>query len=240
MLGAWGRPVQLIERLSGANRNETWAVRLGGRRYAARAGKRPVAALEWEIRLLDHLRAAGMLVPTALPTPDGRRHVRGVVMFTWLEGHPPAGEGDWWQVAAELRRLHNLTSTWPQRPGFRSTRELLVEARGGDVRLDRMPEEAVARIRAAWQDIAEEPQSVVHGDPGAGNVVIHNGQAGLVDWDEARIDASILDLADLPLDLTDEIGAERLTRARRAANAWEAANAWFLEPGYARRRLQGV
>lgn len=144
------------------------------------------------------------------------------------------------RVSAELKRLHNLTRAWPQRPAFRSTRELLIERRGGDVRLDRMPREVVARVRDAWREIAGERQSVVHGDPGAGNVVIHGGQAGLLDWDEARVDASILDLADLPLGLAGEIGAERLTRARRAANAWEAANAWFLEPAYARRRLEGV
>lgn len=63
------------------------------------------------------------------------------------------------------------------------------------------------------------------------------GRAGFLDWDEARVDASILDLADLPLDLSAQLGVERLARARRAADAWEAANSWLLEPEYARRRL---
>lgn len=99
-LGAWGRPVQILERLARANRNEIWAVRVDGRRYAACVSERPIAALEWEIRLLDHLHSAGMLVPTALPTPDGRRRVGGVVVLTWLEGDPPAGEA----VCAGCRR----------------------------------------------------------------------------------------------------------------------------------------
>jgi hypothetical protein len=48
---------------------------------------------------------------------------------------------------------------------------------------------------------------------------------------------SLLDLADLPLDLSGEIDPARLEQARRAADAWEAANGWVAEPEYARRRL---
>ena len=57
-----------------------------------------------------------------------------------------------------------------------------------------------------------------------------------IDWDECRVDASILDLADLP-HAEARIDSDRLARARAAANAWEAANSWLLEPEYARRRL---
>jgi aminoglycoside phosphotransferase (APT) family kinase protein len=140
-------------------------------------------------------------------------------------------------VARGLTRLHELTRYWSQRPGFRSTRELLAEDAGGDVHLDLMPEDSVARVREAWAAIADEPTSVVHGDPGASNIRIRDGRAGLLDWDEARVDASALDLAYLPVDLAGELGMERLARARRAAGAWEAANSWLLEPEYARRRL---
>ncbi len=212
-------------------------VHIGGHRYAARLSKRSAPALEWEIELLDFLRGAGMLVPDVLPALDGRRQVGGVVMYGWLEGRPPETEDDWRLVLSELSRVHELTRHWPQRPGFRSTRQLLIEDAGGDVRLGLMPPEAVARIRGAWDAIADEPTSVVHGDPGASNVRIRDGRAGFLDWDEARVDASVLDLADLPLDVVGEVGAERLAKARRAADAWEAANAWILEPGYARQRL---
>ncbi len=168
---------------------------------------------------------------------DGRRQAEGLVVYGWLEGDPPNWERDWMLVAEELRRLHELTRDWPQRLGFRSTRELLAEDAGGDVHLDLMPEEVVVRIRGAWKAIADEPTSVVHGDPGPSNVRIQDGRAGFLDWDEARVDASVLDLADLPLDPGGDVGTERLAKARRAADAWEAASAWILEPGYARQRL---
>jgi Ser/Thr protein kinase RdoA (MazF antagonist) len=107
-----------------------------------------------------------------------------------------------------------------------------------------MPPDAVARCRAAWQPLANEPRSVIHGDPGADNIRIASGGVGLLDWDEARVDAAILDLAQLPVDLPagapawlGPLTAERLAAARTAADAWEAANAWLVEPAYARRRL---
>jgi Ser/Thr protein kinase RdoA (MazF antagonist) len=140
-------------------------------------------------------------------------------------------------VARELGRLHDLTRDWPQRPAFKSTRELLRKDTGGDALLDLMPAEAVARMRAAWGALSGEPISVVQGDPQAGNIRIEGGRAGFLDWDEARVDASVLDLADLPLDMAASLGAERLERARRAADAWEAASSWLMEPEYARRRL---
>lgn len=236
-LPPWGATAHVEARLAGGNRNVVWAVRVHGVRYAARTSDRPAPALEWEIALLDHLRDCGMRVPTALRTLDGRAHADGFVLWTWVEGDAPASEDDWRLVAAELDLLRRLTREWAQRPGFRSTRELLRLPAGGDVRLDRMPRDAVTRIRDAWRACRDEPVSVVHGDPGRSNVRIHGKRAGLIDWDEARADASLLDLAALPLDLAPVLGAERLSRRRRAASAWEAANAWLAEPEYARRRL---
>jgi hypothetical protein len=58
---------------------------------------------------------------------------------------------------------------------------------------------------------------------------------GLLDWDEARVDYTCLDLAELPIE--GLLPAARLTAARRAVTAWEAASGWLLEPAYARRRL---
>ncbi len=236
-LSAWGPSARVEGRLGGGNRGAVWAVRVGDRRYAARLSARTPGALEWEVELLDFLRGAGMLVPEVLPTSGGRRHVDGLVLYGWLEGDPPSCERDWVLVARELRRLHGLTRGWRQRPDFRSTRELLAEDAGGDVHLDLMPEEWMARVREAWTTISDEPTSVVHGDPGAANIRIRGGRVGLLDWDEARVDASVLDLAGLPLELAGTLGADRLGRARRAADAWEAANSWLLEPEYARRRL---
>jgi Ser/Thr protein kinase RdoA (MazF antagonist) len=236
-LARWGATAHVEARLAGGNRNAVWAVRVHGVRYAARLSSRPVPAVEWEIALLDQLRECGMRVPTALRTLDGRAHADGLVLWTWMEGDAPASEADWRLVAAELDILHRLTRGWPQRPGFRSIRELIERATGGDVRLDLMPPATVRRVRDAWRPLVGEPFSVVHGDPGRSNVRIYGKRAALIDWDEARVDASVLDLAALPLDLAPVLGAERLSRARRAVTAWEVANAWLAEPEYARHRL---
>ncbi|HEY0453457.1 phosphotransferase [Actinophytocola sp.] len=145
-----------------------------------------------------------------------------------MAGREP-GAGDWPAVARELRRLHSLTAGWPQRPGFRSTTELLTADRGGDVDLTAMPADAVAACRRAWAALGG-PHSVVHGDPCAANVRMSAAGIGLLDWDEARVDHPALDLADLP-DLPGD-GV-----AKSAVNAWEAAAGWRLEPAYARSRL---
>jgi Ser/Thr protein kinase RdoA (MazF antagonist) len=238
MLRAWSEAAVVEGRLGGGHRNTMWAVRVGGRRYAARLSTRPEAALDWEIALLDHLRTAGMVVPEILPARDGRARVEGLVLFGWLEGEPPSTERDWRLAADELDRLHALTRGWPQRPAFRSSQDLLAADRGGDARLDLMPADVVERVRRAWHGLSGEPMSVVHGDPGGGNIRMQGARAGLIDWDEARVDVSLLDLAALPAGLALPVDAARLVCARRAAVAWEVANGWVVEPTYARRRLR--
>ena len=105
------------------------------------------------------------------------------------------------------------------------------------MRLDLMPGDVVQRVRDAWRALAGEPQSVIHGDPAANNVLLEGGRGELIDWDEARVDVSILDLAALPVNRMPSVGRQRLALARRAAVAWEVANVWVAEPAYARRRL---
>jgi hypothetical protein len=100
-----------------------------------------------------------------------------------------------------------------------------------------MPSQVVASCRAAWAALGDEPIAVVHGDPGPRNLLVCREGVGFVDWDEARVDATILDFADLPLDLTKRFAPERVAQAKRAADAWEVASAWLIEPTYARQRL---
>ncbi len=231
-LAHWGQPA-IIRPLSGGNRNLVVEIRLGNQRLAARRSPRPPASLDWECALLDHLASHGLRVPVAVPALDGRRHIDGVMVQTWLDGAPPA-PADWPSVAATLRRLHLLTEGWPQRPGFASTIDLLTAQRGGDVDLSAMPADAVGACRLAWTGLIGAPQAVVHGDPGPANIRISDSGAGLLDWDEARVDCVDLDLAELP---GSYLPPERLTIARTAATAWEAANGWIVEPSYARRQL---
>lgn len=233
-LQAWGPRASVTERLSGA-RNEVWAVRLDGRRYAARLSKRAAASIEWELRLLRHLDAAGLNVPVPQPACNDRQQVDGLVLFSWIEGEPPATPEEWRAVADTLTYLHRVTRDWPQRPGFRPVTDLVDHDASGDAHLDRMPPELVSRLRAIWSALAGERLSVVRGDPGAGNIRIQRGNVGLLDWDEAHVDVSLLDISPLPPRLSGAADEGRMQRGRRAAIAWEIANAWLVEPRYARR-----
>jgi Ser/Thr protein kinase RdoA (MazF antagonist) len=233
LLAAWG-PLEVVGALGGGNRNLVAEGRLGARRVVVRRSRRPPASLAWEADLLDHLARNAMRVPAVVPALDGRRHIDGVMVQTWLDGRPPE-PADWPAVTAFLRRLHQVTATWPQRPGFASTRDLLTTDQGGDVDLSAMPADAVADCRRAWARLDGSPQAVVHGDPGAANIRISPAGAGLLDWDEARVDYTDLDLAELP---GSELLLPRLTLAREAATAWEAANGWIIEPAYARHQLE--
>jgi Ser/Thr protein kinase RdoA (MazF antagonist) len=232
-LAAWRQP-EVIGPLGGGNRNLLLEIRLGGRRLVARTSRRDPAGLDWELGLLDHLARSGLRVPETVPAADGRRHVDSVTVQAWLDGMPPAA-ADWPAVSAALRRLHALTSGWPQRPGSASTRQLLTADRGGDADLSAMPPDAAAACRSAWARLAGTPEAVVHGDPGPGNIRVSSDGIGLLDWDEARVDYTDLDLADLP---GSDLSPVRLDAAWRAVTAWEAASGWMIEPGYARRQLE--
>ena len=115
---------------------------------------------------------------------------------SWKHGLLPAVSSS--AVTAFLRRLHKMTAAWPQRPGSASTSDLLTADRGGDVDLSAMPADAVTDCCRAWARLDGSPQAVVHGDPGAANIRISTDGAGLLDWDEARVDYTDLDLAELP------------------------------------------
>jgi Ser/Thr protein kinase RdoA (MazF antagonist) len=235
-LRPWGSDATVVGPLEGGARNQVVAVVLDRRPAVARRSVRPAPSLDWELDLLDHLAGHGMTVPVAVPTRDGRRHAGGVVVQRRLAGRHPETAADWALVAAELRRLHGLTTGWPQRPGFASSLDLLDRDRGGDVRLDLLPPEGVRVCRAAWRPLAGQPLTVVHGDPGAGNFLLDGDAVGVVDWDESRVDVPLLDLAWLPPDVPVEAPLPRRT-LETAALAWETATCWVAEPAYARRRL---
>jgi Ser/Thr protein kinase RdoA (MazF antagonist) len=235
ILAAWGR-LDIAGPLGGGHRNTVLELRRGRERLVARRSRRPPASLDWEIGLLDHLTRHGLRVPAVVPALDGRRHVAGVIVQTWLDGTQP-GRHDWPAVTAAVQRLHELTAHWPQRPGFAATHDLLTAGHGGDVDLAAMPASAVATCRQAWARLAGTPQAVVHGDLAPANIRISSAGAGLLDWDEARVDYTDLDLADLP---GSSLPAARLAAARTAVTAWEAANGWTTEPDYAQRQLAAL
>ena len=163
-------------------------------------------------------------MPAPIPTTDGRHFADGLVVMTYVEGGPPVTEGDWHRVADTLRQLHRLTHSWPQRPGWRSSTDLLHAETGTKIDLGAMPAEGVVRCRAAWARLTGRERCVVHGDPNPGNIRVTTDWVALIDWDESHVDVPDLDLA-LP---HNAAGLDDDTHdvAAQARAAWEAAVCW--------------
>lgn len=232
----WGEDASRLERLTGGVANDVWSVQIGGRLAVARLGTRSDADLAWETGLLQHLDRNGMTVPVPIPTLDGRLFVDGLVVMRYLEGGSPETEGDWRRVADALRELHRLTQDWPQRPGWRSSTDLLQADLGTRIDLTAMPPEGVARCRAAWARLAGRQTCVVHGDANPRNILVTADRVALIDWDESHVDVPDLDL-ELPHNAAD-LDAEAWDIAHQASAAWEAAVCWKDE--YAVKRLAQV
>jgi Ser/Thr protein kinase RdoA (MazF antagonist) len=103
---------------------------VNGQLAVGRLGARSDADLAWETDLLQRLDRAGLTVPVPIATTDGRLFADGLVVMTYVEGEPPETKADWRRVAEVLCQLHRLTQDWPQRPGWRSSTDLLTAESG--------------------------------------------------------------------------------------------------------------
>jgi Ser/Thr protein kinase RdoA (MazF antagonist) len=217
----WGDDAVRVEPLTGGvGVNQVWSVRVNGHLAVGRLGRRSDADLAWETGLLRHLDREGMPIPTT----DGRPFADGLVVMTYVEGGPPETEADWRRVASTLRQLHRLTWGWPQRPGWRSSTDLLQAETGTRVNLSMMPPDGVVRCRAAWARVAGRPTCVVHGDPNPGNIRMTANRVTMIDWDESHVDVPDLDLA-LPHNAAG-LDDDAYDIAAQAGAAWAAAVCW--------------
>ena len=223
-LDQWGEDVARVERCQTGVANEVWSVRIYGQLAIARLGKRSDADLAWETELLRYLDREGMTVPVPIPTTDGRHFADGVVVMTYVDGVPPKTEADWRRVADTLRKLHRLTQGWPQRPGWRSSTDLLHAETGVRIDLGAMPPEGVVRCRAAWARLTGRERCVIHGDVNLGNVRMTADRVALIDWDESHVDVPDLDLV-LPHNAAG-LDDDMHDAAAQASAAWEAAVCW--------------
>lgn len=227
-----GQPV------SGGTRAAVWRGELDGTPVAVRRSRRSPPSLTWELELLARLDALGFVVPVAIPAADGRLAVGGVAVQRWLDGRPPSATQDWNAVAATLRQLHATTTSHAQRPGCVVVVDLAAARHSVDADLDALPPDVERDVVAVFDAFRTDPTSVIHGDPGAGNVLMQpDGSVGLIDWDESRVDVSLHDLSNLGVHV---LTTAEQRRAERLSNAWEAANGWTIEPAYARRRLNAL
>lgn len=235
-LGQWGPDVVRIEPLTGGVANDVWSLRIQGKLAVGRLGGRSDADLAWETGLLLHLDREGLTVPVPIPTMDGRLFVNGLVVMEHMAGGPPETEADWRRVADTLRELHRLTRGWPQRPGWRSSIDLLSVETGTRIDLTAMPPEGVARCRAAWARLAGRQTCVVHGDANPRNILMTKDRVALIDWDESHVDVPDLDL-ELPHNAAD-LDPQAWDIAEQASAAWEAAVCW--DDDYSKQRLAQV
>lgn len=224
-LTLWGDDAERIEKLTGGVANDVWRVRVCGKIAVARLGRRSNADLAWEAELLQHLDRNGMTVPVPIAATDGRLFADGLVVMKFMPGGPPQTAMDWRRVAETCRELHRLTKDWPQRPGWRSSTDLLTAETGTRIDLGKMPDEAVVRCRAAWARLAGRETCAVHGNPNSPhNVLMTADYVALIDWDEAHVDVPDLDLV-LPYNGAGLEG-EGHDIAEQASAAWEAAVCW--------------
>ncbi len=152
----------------------------------------------------------------------------------------PETEADWRRVADTLRQLHRFTHGWPQRPGWRSSTDLLHAETGTKVDLGAMPPEGVVRCRAAWARLTGRTTCVVHGDPNPGNIRMTADRVAMIDWDESHVDVPDLDLA-LPHNAAG-LDDDAYDIAAQASAAWEAAVCWdpSMTDQFAVKRLAEV
>ena len=235
-LQLWDPDAKRIKRFTNGVANEVWSITIGEQRAVARLGSRSEVDLQWETNLLSFLSRNNICVPKPIPTLDGRFFADGLVVMEHLDGTAPKTKDDWERVAQTIQRVHELTKDWPQRPGWKSSVDLITETRGTKVDLIQMPAEGVKRCRNAWDQIKDLPQSVVHGDLNTGNILMSGDKVALIDWDESRVDVSSLDLA-LPHNAA-EMDADRLEIISQAVSAWEASVCW--DDDYSKKRLAEV
>ncbi|HEX2906580.1 MAG TPA: phosphotransferase family protein [Phototrophicaceae bacterium] len=165
-----------------------------------------------EFRLLQALRCAGLPVPTPyafdesgtiLPTP--------YVLVEFIDGAPEFAPADpiacARQLAEQLAQIHNLDldqldlSFLAQHPAMTTypVSELL-----GDERLR-------ATLTAVWPLSPLNAPVLLHGDFWPGNVLWRDGQvAAVMDWEDAAVGDSLIDLANSRLEILWAFGVEAM------------------------------
>ena len=216
----------VVRRLEGGHRNLSFLVRdKAGTEFVAKTSRRCQQSVAWVVRLQREATKVGLNAPLYLQAPGGS-YITGDMTLELMAHGRPATDGELSLVRPAMAVLRRATKNFDQRPGFRSAAQLLSESRSGDVDLGDMPANIVRACRMAWAPLKGRQEVAVHGDLNSTNLLIGpDGRPILIDWDEARRDAAVFDLAPF------RPSAGRMAIARLA---WEVAAGWRIEPIYAK------
>jgi Ser/Thr protein kinase RdoA (MazF antagonist) len=187
---------------------QVWAVRAeDGRRYVVKTVGpwRPGPPVADEYRVLVHLGAAGIPVAVPVVSDDGRVAVDHgdveYVLLPWVDGNPGGHEmgAACERVGAAIGLLHRALARqpWP----VRSYRQDMVVAFQESLR--RLPADVrkqtvgplASRALETLAGLTKLPEQRLHGDCGAGNVLVRGGDvAGFIDLDHLPLGPRIYDL----------------------------------------------
>jgi Ser/Thr protein kinase RdoA (MazF antagonist) len=194
--------------------NATYAVDEPGRRTVLRLHRRGYhdrAEIESELHWLDALRdQAGIRTPRVIPDRSGQRLValdgdggeRYAVLFEWLPGAEPAGEGlvaSFEHLGEITARMHDHVLAWQPPPGFRRFAWDYDGAFGATARwgrwqqgiavggaeravLDRL--DRTLRTRLTRYGRAPDRYGLVHADLRLANLLVDGAATYVIDFDD--------------------------------------------------------
>ncbi len=198
LLRAWGTDVQAGPPRPGQHRIEVRTVIVRGVECVGRRSERSADSLAWEQQLLRELDRHGVVVPLPVPAESGADQVGGLTLTPKLAGPHPSAPEDWAAVGEALRRVHELTRDWPQRPGVPDWRGPVdaEQARhwARTAGLDPGPAAEYAAARAGLPG----PQGVAVGRTRRRDITMTEAGPAFVDWDEARVDSTLQDFVGDP------------------------------------------
>lgn len=205
--------------------NATFLLEAGGRRYALRLHREDYhqrADIESELQWLDALRETGIEVPQAVADREGQTvqtltlnagSVRHAVLFHWIDGEMPGTDVDpraFRQLGNITARLHQHSRNWQRPAGFQRIiwdHHTMVspQSHWGDwrdapnLRAEDgvIVEETVARVGAALAGFGQDPQyyGLIHADLRLTNLLLHNGETRVIDFDDCGFGWYLHDLA---------------------------------------------
>lgn len=205
--------------------NATFLLKTAGRRYALRlhrANYHQKEDIASELLWLDALRESGIEVPEAVSDAQGEQvqtlqtedgDIRHVVIFHWMEGEMPTTNVDpiaFRALGDVTARLHQHSRQWQRPASFRRIiwdHQTMVGDNGHWGRWQDAPRldnrdhpvisQALAKMRQRLAEYGQQPAryGLIHADLRLTNLLHHQGQTRIIDFDDCGFGWYMHDLA---------------------------------------------